>query len=81
MLNALAAVRAAQSVKDANGAGTTVGNSLLFGSSQLAATGAPGSAQSFTETVTNLGTTDADPDQRTRDHCPQWSATRWAASC
>ncbi|HEX4223914.1 MAG TPA: S8 family serine peptidase, partial [Pseudonocardiaceae bacterium] len=57
LLNALAAVQAAQSVKDANGTGTTVGNGLLFSSSQLAATGAPGSAQSFTETVTNVGTT------------------------
>ena len=57
LLDALAAVQAAQSIKDANGTGTTVGNGLLFGSSQLAATGAPGSPQSFTETVTNVGTT------------------------
>ncbi|HJP74075.1 MAG TPA: S8 family serine peptidase [Pseudonocardiaceae bacterium] len=57
LLNALAAVQAAESIKDSNGNGTTVGSGLLFGSSQLAATGAPGSAQSFTETVTNVGTT------------------------
>jgi hypothetical protein len=57
LLNALAAVQAAESVKDANGTGTTVGNGLLFGTSQLAASSAPGSAQSFTETVTNVGTT------------------------
>jgi hypothetical protein len=57
LLNALAAVQAAESVKDADGSGTTVGNGLLFGTSQLAASGAPGSAQDFTETVTNVGTT------------------------
>ena len=57
LVNALAAVQAAESVKDANGSGTTVGNNLLFGTSQLAASGTPGSSQSFTETVTNVGTT------------------------
>ncbi|HEX3780888.1 MAG TPA: S8 family serine peptidase [Pseudonocardiaceae bacterium] len=56
LLNALAAVQAAESVKDANGAGTTVGNGLLFGTSQLTAAAAPGTAQSFDETVTNVGT-------------------------
>ncbi len=57
LLNALAAVQAAESVTDADGSGTPVGNGLLFGTSQLAASGEPGSAQDFTETVTNVGTT------------------------
>ncbi|HEX3589696.1 MAG TPA: S8 family serine peptidase [Pseudonocardiaceae bacterium] len=57
LLNALAAVQAAMSVSDANGAPFARGNGLLFGSSQLGATGAPGSTQHFALTVTNVGAT------------------------
>jgi len=57
LLNALAAVRAAMSISDANGSPKAQGDGLLFGSSQLDATGNPNSAQSFNLTVTNVGAT------------------------
>ncbi|HEX4703456.1 MAG TPA: S8 family serine peptidase, partial [Pseudonocardiaceae bacterium] len=55
LLNALGAVQAAMSISDANGSPTAQGNGLLFGSSQLDATGNPNSAQKFDLTVTNVG--------------------------
>lgn len=55
LLNALAAVQAAESVADANGSPTPQGDGLLFGQSQLDATGQPGSTQQFDLAVTNVG--------------------------
>jgi hypothetical protein len=55
LLNALAAVQAAKSVKDTNGSPTPQGSGLLFGSSQLDATGDPGSTKKFDLKVTNVG--------------------------
>ncbi|HEY3609648.1 MAG TPA: S8 family serine peptidase, partial [Pseudonocardiaceae bacterium] len=55
LLNALGAVRAAMSISDGNGSPKAQGNGLLFGSSQLDATGNPGSGQSFDLKVTNVG--------------------------
>jgi hypothetical protein len=57
LLNALAAVRAAKSVPDVNGAPPPQGSGLLFGSTQLDAVGRPGSTQRFGLTVTNVGAT------------------------
>jgi hypothetical protein len=55
LLNALGAVQAAMSISDGNGSPKAQGNGLLFGSSQLNATGNPNSAQSFDLKVTNVG--------------------------
>jgi hypothetical protein len=55
LLNALGAVRAAMSISDGNGSPKAQGNGLLFGSTQLDATGNPGTAQHFDLTVTNVG--------------------------
>jgi hypothetical protein len=57
LLNALAAVQAARSVPDGHDTPKPEGNSLLFGSTQLDATGAPGSTQHFDLPVTNVGAT------------------------
>ncbi|HEX4722920.1 MAG TPA: S8 family serine peptidase [Pseudonocardiaceae bacterium] len=55
LLNALAAVQAAMSISDENGSPKAQGNGLLFGSSQLDATGNPNSGKSFDLKVTNVG--------------------------
>lgn len=55
LLDALAAVRAAMSISDGNGAPKARGGGLLFGQSQLDATGDPDSLQHFDLTVTNVG--------------------------
>jgi hypothetical protein len=55
LLNAYAAVRAAESVADVNGIPKPQGDGLLFGHSQLNATGNPGSTQQFDLPVTNIG--------------------------
>ena len=55
LLDALAAVRAAQSIKDDHGSPAPQGNGLLFGTSQLLATAAPGTPESFGLPVTNVG--------------------------
>lgn len=57
LLNTLAAVRAAKSVQDANGKPQPVGDGLLFGQSQLDATGNPGTVHAFDLPVTNVGAT------------------------
>lgn len=57
LLNALAAVRVAQSISDSNGAPAAQGNGVLFGSTQLDATGKPDSARTFVLPVTNVGAT------------------------
>ncbi|HVV21398.1 MAG TPA: S8 family serine peptidase, partial [Pseudonocardiaceae bacterium] len=55
LLNALAAVRAAMSIADTHGTPPAQGDGLLFGQSQLNATGNPGSTRQFDLTVTNVG--------------------------
>ena len=57
LLDALAAVRAAKSIKDGDGAPAPQADGLLFGTSQLLATAAPNTAESFTVPVNNYGTT------------------------
>jgi hypothetical protein len=57
LLNALAAVRAAMSIPDGDGTPKPQGDGLLFGSTQLDATGVPGSTQHFDLPVTNVGAT------------------------
>ncbi|HEX5407425.1 MAG TPA: S8 family serine peptidase [Pseudonocardiaceae bacterium] len=57
LLDALAAVQAAKSISDGNGAPKAQGNGLLFGQSQLGATAAPNSPRHFDLTVTNVGAT------------------------
>jgi hypothetical protein len=58
LLDVMAAVQAAKSISDGNGSPTAQGDGLLFGSTQLDATGSPGSTRNFDLTVTNVG---ADP--------------------
>ena len=53
LLDSYRAVQAALSVHDTNGAPAQTGSSLLVSQSQLDATGAPGSTQSWTESITN----------------------------
>jgi hypothetical protein len=55
VLNALAAVQAATSIQDGAGKPAAQGNGLLFGSDQLQATDKPGTPESFTLPVTNVG--------------------------
>jgi hypothetical protein len=57
LLNALAAVQAAQSISDTKFTPKAQGSGLLFGPTQLDATGAPGSTQHFDLSVTNAGAT------------------------
>ena len=57
LLNAFAAVDAAKSIKDGNGAPAPQADGLLFGTSQLLASAAPNTAESFAVPVTNFGTT------------------------
>lgn len=55
LLDALAAVQAAQSIVDGNGAPAPRGAGLLFGASQLDGTGNPSTVKDFTLPVTNVG--------------------------
>ncbi|HKN99031.1 MAG TPA: S8 family serine peptidase [Pseudonocardiaceae bacterium] len=57
LLNALAAVQAAMSIPDGHGTPKRQGNGLLFGQSQLDATGLPGTTRHFALNVTNVGAT------------------------
>jgi hypothetical protein len=55
LLNALAAVRAARSIQDANGRPKPTGSGLLVGPTQLALSGRAGSVQTVPLKVTNVG--------------------------
>lgn len=57
LLNALAAVQAAMSISDEHGTPPAQGDGLLFGQSQLDATGNPGTTNHFALDVTNVGAT------------------------
>ncbi len=57
LVNSLAAVKAAQSWKDANGSPTITANSLVVDKTQLRAQGNPGNSTPQTVTVTNVSNT------------------------
>jgi hypothetical protein len=55
LVNSYKAVQLAESIRTSAGSPKATGSTLLLSSSQFSATGNPGSAQSFQETVTNTG--------------------------
>ena len=66
LLNALAAVQAAQSYHDANGTPAAVGNTLLVDQNQLTAIGNPNTKVNPTITITNNGTSSQTVQASTR---------------
>jgi hypothetical protein len=66
LLNALAAVQAAQSYNDANGTPARVGNTLLVDQNQLTAISNPGASVNKTITITNNGTSSQTVQATTR---------------